>query len=102
MEEDSNVAFELICFACNIIKEVRIVLNFFLSFVKRYEKKTHNMLSFMLDPKFKSFHLMFSFIGCEQGVAIVEEYDEGFLYPTLLKCYHHLHLVIKSKSEFAD
>jgi hypothetical protein len=50
------------------------------------------MLSFMLDPKFKSFHSMSSFIGHEQR----------FLYPMLLKCYHHLHLMIKSKSEFAD
>jgi hypothetical protein len=60
------------------------------------------MVSFMLDPKFKSFHLMSSFIGREQRVTIVEEYDERFLYPMLLECYHHLHLVIKSKSEFVD
>jgi hypothetical protein len=39
MEEDSSVAFELICLACNIIKEVCIVLDSFLSFVKRYEIK---------------------------------------------------------------
>jgi hypothetical protein len=30
------------------------------------------MLFLMLDPKFKSLHLMFSFIGCEEGVCIVE------------------------------
>jgi hypothetical protein len=56
----------------------------------------------MLDPKFKSFHLMSSFIGYEQKVAIVQEYDERFLYPMLLKCYHDLHLMIKSESEFAN
>ncbi len=60
------------------------------------------MLSFMLDPKFKSFHLMSSFIGYEQRVTIVKEYDERFLYPMLLKCYHDLHPVIKSESEFVD
>jgi len=56
----------------------------------------------MLDPKFKSFHLMSSFIGYEQRVAIFEEYDERFLYLMLLKCYHDLHPMIKSKSEFFD
>jgi hypothetical protein len=33
------------------------------------------MLCLMLDPRFKSLHLIFSFIGCEEGVNIVEEYD---------------------------
>jgi hypothetical protein len=33
---------------------------------------------------------MSSFIGCEQGVNIVEEYDRRSLYPMLLKCYHYL------------
>jgi hypothetical protein len=45
---------------------------------------------------------MSSFIGHEQRVAIVEEYDERFLYPMVLKCYHQLHLMIKFKSEFAN
>jgi hypothetical protein len=47
--------------------------------MKKYEKKkTHNMLTLMLDPMFKSLHLMFSFIDCEWGVGIVEEYDIDF------------------------
>jgi hypothetical protein len=49
------------------------------------------MLFFMLDPKFKSLYLISSFIGHEQRVAIVEEYNERSLYPMLLKHYHHLH-----------
>jgi hypothetical protein len=32
----------------------------------------------MLDPRFETFHLMSSFIGHEQGKAIVEEYDIKF------------------------
>jgi hypothetical protein len=45
---------------------------------------------------------MSSFISCEQGVAIIEDYDERSLYPILLKCYHHLYLVIGFESEFVD
>jgi hypothetical protein len=50
----------------------------------------------MLDPRFKSFHLVFSFVGQEEGVSIVDEYDRKTLYPMLLKCYHHLHPMTKS------
>jgi hypothetical protein len=64
MEEDFDVALELICFAFNIRKEVCGVLNSFLSFSKKFnERKTHNMLALMLDPRFKSLRLMSSFIG---------------------------------------
>jgi hypothetical protein len=45
----------------------------------------------MSDPRFKSLRLVYSFIGHEQGVAIVEKYSERSLYPMLWKCYHHLH-----------
>jgi hypothetical protein len=45
---------------------------------------------------------MFFFIGFEQGVAIVEEYDARSSHPMFLKCYHHLHLVVESKNEFAN
>jgi hypothetical protein len=60
------------------------------------------MLFLILDLKFKSLCLVSSFIGCEQRVAIVEEYNEKSLYPMLLKCYHYLHLVVRSKSEFVE
>jgi hypothetical protein len=56
------------------------------------------MFSLMLHPRFKIFHLVFSFIGREQGVTIVEEYDSKSLYRMLLECYHHLHPSIESKS----
>jgi len=74
MEEDFSVAFELICLASNIRKEVCGVLNSFLSFLKKFNKrKTHNMLVLMLDTRLKSFRLVSSFIGRDQGVAIVEQ-----------------------------
>jgi hypothetical protein len=53
------------------------------------------MLSLMLDPRFKSLRLVSSFVGREEGVNIVNEYDRRTLYPMFLKCYHHLHLMTK-------
>jgi hypothetical protein len=54
------------------------------------------MLSLILDPRFKSFRLVISFVSQEEGVNIVNEYDKKTLYPMLLKCYHHLHPITKS------
>jgi hypothetical protein len=63
---------------------------------KKYEKnKTNNMLSLMLDPRFKSLSLVSSLIGKEQVASIVEEYDQRSLFPMLLRCYHILHLMAK-------
>jgi hypothetical protein len=45
----------------------------------------------MLDPRFKSLHLVSLFVGQEEGVSIMDEYDRKILYPMLSKCYHHLH-----------
>ncbi len=102
MEEDFGVALELICLASNIRKEVPRVLDSFFSFLKRFnERKTHNVLVIMLDPKLKSLHLVSSSIGCDQGVAIVvEQYDIMSLYPMFMKCYYQLHplMVLLTKS----
>jgi len=42
----------------------------------------------MLDPRFKTFYLVSSFISLEQGKAIVEEYDKknyiSYAYEMLL------------------
>jgi hypothetical protein len=34
------------------------------------------MVSLMLNPRFKTFHLVCSLVGCEQGKAIVAKYDK--------------------------
>jgi len=53
------------------------VLNSFLSFLNKYEnKKAHNMISLMLDIRFKSLCIISSFVGREQGVALVKKYDK--------------------------
>ncbi len=50
----------------------------------------------ILDTRFKNLRLVFSFIGLEQSKTIVEKYDRKTLYPMLLKCYHHLHMLSKN------
>jgi hypothetical protein len=66
MDDDSIVNDELSLLASNIKREVINVLDFFLSFLKVYdERKTHNMISLMLNPKYKSLHIIFSFVGRE-------------------------------------
>jgi hypothetical protein len=100
MEED--VAFQCICLVSNIRKEAYEVFDSFFSFLKKFdERKTHNMLVLMLDPRFKSLHLVFSFISCNQGIAIVEQYDTISLYP-MFKCYYHMHPSIEFDNDFAD
>jgi hypothetical protein len=56
----------------------------------------------MLDPRFKSFHLVFSFISHNQGITIVEQYDIISLYPMFIKCYYHLHPSIEFDNDFVD
>ncbi len=50
----------------------------------------------MLDGQGLKVFVLCLHVGHEQGVSIVEKYDEKTLYPMLLKCYHYLHLVGKS------
>ncbi len=51
------------------------VLDSFILFLKKFdERKTYNMLVLMLEPRFKSLRLVFSFIGHDQRVAMVEQY----------------------------
>jgi hypothetical protein len=96
INDDYWITFGLFLFASNIRREVCGVLDFFLYFQKRIEKrKVHNMLSLMLDPRFKNFCLISSFVGRKERISIVDEYDRRILYPMFLKCYHHLHPMTK-------
>jgi len=77
MENDSIIFNELSLMASNMKRKVINVLDSFFSFLKKYEnRKTHNMISFTLDLKSKNLHIVSSFVGREQGVAVVEEYDK--------------------------
>ncbi len=77
MEDDSIIFDELSLLASNIKREVINVLDSFLSFLKKYENmKARNMIFLMLNPRFKSLCMISSFVGREQGVAFVKEYDK--------------------------
>jgi len=103
MEDDSIIFNELSLLAFNIRREVINVLDFFLSFLKKYEnKKAHNMISLMLDPRFKNLCIISSFVGREQGVALVEEYDRKSLYRVLVKCHEHLHPLVRLDNNCVD
>ncbi len=103
MENDSIISDELFLLAFNIKRELINVLDFFLSFLKKYEnKKVHNMISLMLHPRFKSFYIVSSFVGREQGVALVEEYDRKSLYLMLVKCHEHLHPLVSLDTNCVD
>jgi len=85
IENDYGIAFELFLLAINIKRKVYGVLESFLLFFKNMKKKISQHFMFDARP-FKSFCLVFFFIGCEKGVSIVEEYDTRSLYLMLLKC----------------
>jgi hypothetical protein len=63
MEDESSFANEWILLSSNIKKKVYGVLKFSLSFLTKHEeKKTHNMISLMLDPRFKNLCVISSFV----------------------------------------
>jgi len=81
------------------------VIDSFISFFTKYDgKKTHNMETFMFNPRFKSLILIFnSFIACELRAAIATQFDRKFLYSILfLKFNHHLHPLFKIESSFVN
>jgi hypothetical protein len=49
----------------------------------------------MLELRFKSLHLISFYIVHEKSAVIVEKYDNRPLYPILIKCYNHLHIVLE-------
>ncbi len=96
MNDDSVVLDELSLLACKVKREVINVLDSFFSFLRKYDnRKAHNMVSLMLNPRFKSLCIVSSFVGREQGVVLIEENDRKFLYPMLIKCREHLHPLVR-------
>jgi hypothetical protein len=60
------------------------------------------MISLMLDLRFKSLHIVFSFVEKEQSVVFVEEYDIKSLYPMLINCPKHLHPLVRLNKNFVN
>jgi hypothetical protein len=57
-------------------------------------KKVHNMLSLMFNSRFKNLCIISSFVGREQNLIVVQEYDRRSLYLMSLKCHEHLHSLL--------
>ncbi len=64
--------------------------------------KNKNLTILLLDPKFKSLCLIFSFIGWKEKSGIIDEHHRCVLYHMLLKWYHHLHLMSRSKVGYVE
>ncbi len=60
------------------------------------------MVSLMLNLRFKILYIISSFVGREQGVAIVKEYDRKSLYPMLVICHEHLHPLVRLYKNYVD
>jgi len=48
-----------------------------------FDRKNHNMLALMLDPRFKNMCLVTMFLNHENAIVMVAEYDENLLLPLL-------------------
>jgi len=47
--------------------------------------KTHNMMTFMFDPMFKSLTCVCEFVGREKAMEIIHKYDQQCLLPMFVK-----------------
>ncbi len=80
-KEDVNVVFELPHMAFNITHEiVRDLEFFFVLLLTSMKKKTIILFSkCWVLSRLKTYHLVSSLIGHEQGKAIIEKYDRKYL-----------------------
>jgi len=60
------------------------------------------MIFLQLDLRFKNLCIVSSFVGREQGVVFVEEYDRKSLYLMLVKCHEHLHPLVRLDRNCVD
>jgi len=71
-DDDSSLNIELGTLEKNIKKEIIGVIDYFLSFLTRYDKIiTCNMLALKLDFKFKILGLIYYFISHEQYMVAI-------------------------------
>jgi hypothetical protein len=67
MEDNSNVIDELALLTSNIRRKVYGILDFFSHLILK-NKILHVFL--MLNPRFKSLYIVFSFVGRDQGAIV--------------------------------
>lgn len=61
-----------------------------------------NLFSLVLNLRFKTFHLVTSFINHEQRKVIVENFDRIFFFRMFFKCHYHLHLLAEFEKNVVD
>ncbi len=67
-----------------MVVEIINLLCPFLGFAKTFFlDKTHNMVALMLDPHFKSMDCIMDYIGRDQVVTLVQQYDDLTMMPML-------------------
>jgi hypothetical protein len=49
------------------------------------ERKIHNMHALLLDLRYKNIRNIFTFVGKELGIVVIEKCDKKNLFPMLLK-----------------
>jgi len=77
--------YELKEFMIQMKKEILKVLLTFFFFLHVFDKeKGHNMLVLMFDPRFKNMHLVTMFLGHENAIVVIFEYNEKLLLPLLM------------------
>jgi hypothetical protein len=59
-----------------------------LEFLKSFDvKQTHNMMTIMLDPRFKVLHIVENLVGCGDSIRLTFEYDVKVVIPFLMVCF---------------
>ena len=64
------------------IEVIKPCLAFAVEFTR---EKAHNMLSLMLDPRYKGLQVIINYVGREKAMHIVAKYDQLVLVPLLVK-----------------
>ncbi len=74
-----------------MMAKVQVILGPFLAFTSIYNaSKTHNMLTLMLDLRFKSLDVVKTFVRHEKMIQMVVEYDYKTLLPLLVVTFRFL------------
>jgi hypothetical protein len=67
-------------------------MDFFNAF---YFHQIHNMLALMLDPSFKSLQVMKSFLGHNNAIHLIIEYDVKEVIPFMMTFFYQLNPTIE-------
>jgi hypothetical protein len=66
-----------------------------LQFLQAYDlDQVHNMLAFMLDPRFKFFKVVENYVGCGACIRLVVKYDANAVVPLLMTVFEVRNLIV--------